>query len=121
MDNKDLIKAVLSLAAYDSSDSKLADIGGAHRISEATQELSDGFAAVVYEIGNKYIISFRGTNDNADIFSGWPVGLGVPTASQALAALNFYKSTIDAIGEARCEGAMLFGRDCSHLILENYS
>jgi len=96
MNNNDLIRAVLALAAYEKTGTEdydfLATIGNADRLSGETQTLPDGFAAVVYEMGNKYIISYRGTDNWQDVPFGWSCGDFSPIISaQSYGAVSFIK------------------------------
>ncbi|KUO51367.1 MAG: hypothetical protein APF82_11020 [Sphingomonadales bacterium BRH_c42] len=57
-----------------------------------------GFYAVAYEWNGETVISYRGTNDLLDPFTGWTIGAGFDGASQAGLAIEFYEAVRGLIG-----------------------
>lgn len=62
-------------------------------------DISAGFYAIAYNWNGETIISYRGTDNNlgnigeaSDIATGYDLGVGIPTAPQALLATDFYKA-----------------------------
>ena len=102
-----LMLAILALDAYNrnynpgillgpNSDQIHTDIGGAEIIASLAVPTS-GFYGVAYQWNGVTVISFRGTDnynplDPAnDLWNGWTVGAGFPSASQAALAKQFYE------------------------------
>lgn len=102
--NKDLMMAILAMDAYNRgydpgieglSDNTGTQIGNAtivsHSDNSATGEaVAESFYAVSYNYGGETIISYRGTDDFADL-DDWFGGAGVLT-DQARLAAEFYRS-----------------------------
>ncbi|MBJ7438642.1 MAG: DUF2974 domain-containing protein [Sphingopyxis sp.] len=58
--------------------------------------IENSFVAAAYSASDgSTIVSYRGTDANADI-SDWGIGIGTPFSYQFLAALDFYNSVVDA-------------------------
>jgi hypothetical protein len=113
--NSDLMMAVLSMEAYNAAPDSA--IGNAEPVYSQSPQ-ADGFAAVAYTYNGGLVISYRGTDDWADVLTGssggnFPLTLEVGLAgdaaikplqslgvlnSQSVDAVNFYKSAILAAG-----------------------
>ena len=93
----DLFSAILAMDAYNRGDGAKLLVSGPIRdasildlpLPEGSSESS--FFATAYTLSNgQTIISFRGTDDPADILTGWAQGIGY-TSSQAILAFRFYQ------------------------------
>lgn len=94
--------ALFSLDAYLRGEVKLDDLGQSFNGSEIVHNLAEariaqdaeaaGFYALAYEKDGEIVISYRGTDQLKDVFSGWIGGAGVFSADQLQLAMRFYQS-----------------------------
>lgn len=108
---RDLFLAILSMDSYNRGyNARINGLGetgliGDAVISAATAEQKEGweaanFYAIAYNWNGETIISYRGTDDynifdpSSDIWQGWSLGAGMPSASQGAYALAFYASVV---------------------------
>ncbi len=117
--NSTLMKAILSMDAYNrgynssikfGSDIRDSEaINGVTKIGNATIHRSQNsqlaedisFYAIAYDYNGEKVISFRGTDQlNADRLNGFDIGAGFPDAPQAGMAYEFYRSVASSIGAA---------------------
>ncbi len=104
--NENLLKAILSMDAYnrgydagidESEFSSTTHIGNASIIQQSnvtlgSDERNASFYAIAYDLDGQKIISYRGTDDSADVSNGWLLGGGNINVPQAEMALQFYQS-----------------------------
>ncbi len=57
-----------------------------------TYERNAGFYASAYNYDGETVISYRGTDQGSDIWTGWLAGLGVWSSPQVLLAADFYNA-----------------------------
>jgi hypothetical protein len=108
----DLFQAILAMDSYNRGyDPGLAvtgsQIGYAFLgLSKGNQEAKDAsFFAQAYNWLGQTVISYRGTDNrnpldlNSDIYTGWPVGGGSYSVSQAEMAAKFYQTVVQGNDE----------------------
>ena len=121
--NPDLMKAILSMDAYNRgynpgivlSGTKIGSAlintdsfsFGTKIVNGQTvrKDQAEGFYALAYKLSNgETVISYRGTDDKygaqsgSDITNGWLLGSGNYKATQAIMAVEFYKDVAQSIG-----------------------
>lgn len=104
----EVFSAILALDSYNrgyNAGIKLPDtndqIGNAYVLDDSIERLgaateAAGFYATSYDWNNDIVVSYRGTDQLSDIWTGWLAGAGFNQASQAQLAIDYYKSITGA-------------------------
>ena len=106
MTSPNLMQAILAMDAYNqgynkginhgqmqiglatfTTDSAILDTPGNEDVAQNT-----GFYAVAYNYDGETVISYRGTDQGSDVWTGWLAGLGVWTSPQVKLAADFYNA-----------------------------